>query len=198
MYYNQRMTDYSEATDEELVLLSVENTVAFGVLVSRYEDRLKRYLWHLGVAQKQDSEDVLQDAFLKIYRNLRKFDPSLKFSSWAYRIVHNEAINFVRANKRRPQGNYVYDGEEALLTLAHKEELDEQIAVKFEADAMVEAMEKLKPKYKDILVLRYMEGLEYKEISDVLKLPMGSVATHLYRAKKALAGLMPELESNTN
>ncbi len=181
------MTDFSDATDEELVLLSVEFMPAFGTLVNRYEEKLLRYVRRIGIAQTQDAEDILQDAFLKIYKNLRTFDPSLKFSSWAYRIAHNEAVNFIRHNKRRPQGHYVYDAETALGQAHFPDELATTVGTKIEFDKTMEAMQSLKDKYRDILILRYLEGLEYQEISDVLKLPMGSVATHLYRAKKALA-----------
>ncbi len=180
------MTEFQEATDEELVLQVARDRRAFSVLVSRYEDRLMRYVWRLGISGKQDAEDVLQEAFLKIYKNVNGFDPSLKFSSWAYRITHNEAMNHVRSKKRRPEGHYVYDGEEALQVIAHEGELEEDIATHIETEKMMKALEVLPEKYRGILVLRYLEGLEYKEISDVLRLPMGSVATHLYRAKKAL------------
>ena len=185
---------FVQKTDEELISLvlgqstgdSASGTAAFSLLVDRYKDKLGRYMWRLGVSQKQDIEDVLQEVFLKCYRNLRGFDITLSFSSWIYRIAHNEAVNFLRKNSRRPQGHYVYDAEATMQVIAHKDELAELVATKIEYEKVVEAMQGLKKKYKDVLVLRYLEGLEYKEISDVLKVPMGSVATLLYRAKKLL------------
>src|SRR3989344_7267924 len=91
------------APDEEIVVQTFADKEAFAGLIERYEKKLTRYLERLGVASKEDREDILQNAFIKAYRNLASFDPALSFSSWMYRIVHNEAMSFFRARRSRPQ-----------------------------------------------------------------------------------------------
>ena len=88
-----------EMSDEELVTLAVEQKEFFGALISRYEAPLTRYVRRLGVRNEDDIPDVLQEVFIKIYKNLNNFDQKLKFSSWAYRIAHNEAINHIKKQK---------------------------------------------------------------------------------------------------
>jgi RNA polymerase sigma-70 factor (ECF subfamily) len=80
--------------DEDIVGDALVHKEAFALLVLRYQERLARYLRRLGVMRREDMEDVLQNVFLKTYRNLNEFDRQLKFSSWIYRITHNEAMSF--------------------------------------------------------------------------------------------------------
>ena len=81
-------------TDEELVSLSLKDSKSFGELIRRYEDKFGRFVRRKAILSKEDTEDLLQDIFIKIYLNLNAFDKSLKFSSWGYRIAHNETISF--------------------------------------------------------------------------------------------------------
>jgi len=107
--------DYSELSDNEIVEKTLSEKEAFRVLVERYELPLDRYLIRLGIRNKEDRVDLLQDIFIKIYRNLNGFDMDLSFSSWAYRIAHNEAVSWFRKRSVRPEGHMVNDGEELLV-----------------------------------------------------------------------------------
>ena len=178
-------------SDEELVRLSLQKQVFFGEIVKRYEAKLQRYVRRLGVHNVDDQLDVLQEIFLKVYKNLRGFNHQLKFSSWIYRIAHNEAISWYRKHNVRPEGHLVFDSEELLGFMAATQDhaeasFDKQInAVKLN-DALLEVDEK----YRQVLVLRFFEHLEYEEISDILQIPVGSVGTLLHRGKKQLAGVL--------
>src|SRR5689334_1965824 len=101
-------------TDEQVVRRALEDPEEFGLLVERYEDKLSRYLGRLGLSGKEDREDVLQNAFIKAYRNLNAFDPELSFSSWMYRIAHNEAMSWFRARQARPSVTLDEEGERLL------------------------------------------------------------------------------------
>ncbi|MDD5489902.1 MAG: sigma-70 family RNA polymerase sigma factor, partial [Candidatus Moranbacteria bacterium] len=79
-----------EKTDEEMVALTLKNQDYFACLVERYEPKLMRYIRRISAATQEDAEDLLQDVFVKVYRNLNDFDQKLKFSSWIYRIAHNQ------------------------------------------------------------------------------------------------------------
>src|SRR5690606_8168284 len=94
-------------SDEMLVALSLEDKERFGELIERYESKLGRYIARLGIRTAEDRQDVLQEIFLKVYKNLNGFDPKLSFSSWIYRIAHNEAISWYRKQSVRPEGNLI-------------------------------------------------------------------------------------------
>jgi len=190
--YTFFMTVYTEHTDESLASIAIDNHDAFGVLIGRYEQKLYRYVRRITDASHEECEDILQEIFLKTYRYLHNFDPSLSFSSWIYSIAHNETISHFRKRSVRPHTIREEDGGiylkniEADLDMA--KELDRaqlQIQVK-------EVLKKLGPKYKDILILRYLEEKSYQEISDILKLPVKTVGTRINRAKKQLHQVLTE------
>ena len=175
-------------SDEEIVVKTLADKQFFGEIVDRYEAKLTRYMARLGVRNPEDQLDVLQDVFLKVYKNLNAFDSSLRFSSWIYRIAHNEAISWYRKKNVRPEGHLIADSEELIGFLSAQEDTQDQ-----DFDKSVNAVEintallKIEPKYREAIVLRFFEHKEYDEISDILKIPVGSVGTLLHRGKKQLA-----------
>lgn len=173
-------------TDEQIVGDALVHKDIFGELVRRYEARLTRYLHRLGVYRQEDTEDVLQNIFLKTYRNLNEFDQSLKFSSWIYRIAHNEAMSFFRARSVRPEGSLIDDSDSALETLRSSLDASHEAERSIDAEHVSKALASIDAKYRDAIVLRYFEEREYSEISDILRIPIGTVATLLNRAKKKL------------
>ncbi len=173
-------------SDEDVVGVVLQDKEAFTVLVKRYQEPLIRYLRRLGLTRLEDAEDVLQNVFLKAYRNLNDFDRGLKFSSWIYRITHNEAVSHERSVRAKPSGISADDAEEALGRIRSDIDLNRETEQKLTADLIVSVFSKLGRKYKDALVLRFFEERTYNEISDILRLPPGSVATLLNRAKKLL------------
>ena len=94
------MNEIEKKSDAELVLLALKNQQFFEHLVHRYEKKLARYVRRFSGLDNESTEDVLQEVFIKIYVNLNDYDASYTFSSWAYRIAHNETINFLRKNKK--------------------------------------------------------------------------------------------------
>lgn len=178
-------------SDEEVVKMTLKEPNQYGILMERYEAKLKRYVTRLGVRNHEDQLDVLQEIFIKAYRNLNGFDTDLSFSSWMYRIAHNEAISFYRKKNVRPEGHLVGDGEVVLEFLSSKEDGPE---IKFDrlvnAEEVSRALERIDEKYREPIILRFFEHKEYDEISDILQIPMGSVGTLLHRGKKQLASVL--------
>jgi RNA polymerase sigma-70 factor (ECF subfamily) len=178
-------------SDEEVVRMTLKDPNQYGLLMERYEAKLKRYIARLGVRNPDDQLDVLQEIFIKAYRNLNGFDTSLSFSSWIYRIAHNESISWYRKKNVRPEGHLVGDGDEILGFLASSQEGEE---VKFDqtinADEVNKALELIDEKYREPIILRFFEHKEYDEISDILEIPIGSVGTLLHRGKKQLAHVL--------
>lgn len=178
----------TDLSDEEIVKLTLSDKSSFGDLVDRYQAKLNRYIIRLGIHDPDDQLDVLQEIFLKTYKNLNSFDTSLSFSSWIYRIAHNEAISWYRKKNVRPEGHLVGDSEELLSFMKAKDDTAEAMFDKTINEKNVnEAILKIDSKYREAIVLRFFEHKEYDEISDILKIPIGSVGTLLHRGKKQLA-----------
>lgn len=182
----------AEMNDEDVVRQTLTDKDAFALLIERYEAKLTRYLERLGVSVREDREDILQNAFIKAYRNVNSFDPTLSFSSWMYRIVHNEAMSFFRARHARPQ---VVLGEESELLLSELRDEHADTADVAEHRLSREELSRgfamLDPRYRDVLTLRFFDDRSYTEISDILEVPVGTVSTLIYRAKRALREALP-------
>jgi len=188
---NESLTDLCfSKTDEELVAMALSNQDCFVRIVERYEKKLLSYIIRISGFSKEDAEDVLQEVFIKTYINLNSFDGNLKFSSWIYRITHNEVINNYRKKKARPQCVMDLD-DEFLNNLASDFRTDGRADAQYLKENVSGVMEKLEPKYREVLILRFWEDKDYNEISDILKKPMGTVATLISRAK---ANFQKELE----
>lgn len=181
------MSDHPVKTDEQLVAQALKDPDAFAPLVERYELKLSRYVRRFTGLNKQCTEDVIQEVFLKIYRNLNDFDAKLKFSSWAYRIAHNEAVNYLRKNRNKETVALENDDEE-IGRLIDVLEADVDVAgaaAKGELSRNVKkVLWRLAPKYREVLVLKYLEEKNYIEIGDILKKPQGTVGVLLKRAKE--------------
>jgi RNA polymerase sigma-70 factor (ECF subfamily) len=180
-------------TDEQVVAEALQHKEAFAELVRRYQDRLSRYVRRLGVFRLEDIEDVLQNAFLKSYRNLNDFDQQLRFSSWMYRIAHNETMSFFRSRSSRPEGYILEESEEKLEQLQSGLNIERDVERRLHGETLARALQSMEPKYRDVLVLRYFEERDYTEISDILKVPIGTVGTQLNRAKKKLQAILSHL-----
>jgi RNA polymerase sigma-70 factor, ECF subfamily len=173
-----------EKTDEELVGLVLKNPDDFLYLARRYEEKLLRYIQRISGCAREDAEDVLQEIFIKVYRNLNDFDPSLKFSSWIYRIAHNQVVSSWRKKKARPEGSSTSLDGEISFFLKSELDIESEVDSVILKEAVKKSLGKLDEKYREVLVLRFFEGLDYSEIADVLKKPDGTVATLINRAKK--------------
>ena len=178
---------YDNKSDLELVQLSLENKENFYYLMKRYELRIFHYIRRLTNVSQAEKEDILQDIFIKVYRNLNGFNQNLKFSSWIYRIAHNEIINHYLKNKSRLKmfsinldNNDVYHLDELV---SNTDDIFDHLISHENADKIKEVLEKLPNKYREILILRYLEEKKYDEISDILRKPPGTVATLINRAK---------------
>jgi len=174
-------------TDTELVEAALRNSDEFGKLMTRYESKLARFIRRITNFDQATVEDILQEAFIKIYQNLNGYNPSLSFSAWAYRIVHNEAINHFRKTSHYqiiPLETDDEDGADLIDILTDKTDIPADLSKADKSKEVRLVLSMLSPKYREILVLKFLEELTYEEISDVLHIPMGTVATLIGRAKK--------------
>lgn len=170
--------------DQELVLKSLQNVEYFACLFERYEQKLIRYILRISSFSKEEADDVLQEAFLKIWKNLNKFDGSLKFSSWAYRIVHNTTISEWKKSKSYGKNNQIKIDEDLFANFPSEINLAQEFNKKDLNQEIRKILDTLPEKYREVLVLKFLEEKNYNEISDILKKPMGTIATLIHRAKK--------------
>jgi len=173
-----------EMRDAELVSLSLENEDYFLYLMERYEKKLLSYISKISHINLDEAEDVLQEVFIKVFRNLASFDKSLSFSAWIYRITRNETISHFRKNKVYYNGLNQEENELLLNSLESEVDTAQELDNKFLEKNMGKVLDRLDNKYREVLVLKYLEEKDYKEIADILKKPMGTVAILLKRAKE--------------
>ncbi len=181
--------NHETASDEELVTLSLSDPNQYALIVKRYENKLTRYVMHIASLSKEDVQDILQEVFIKVYKNLNDFDDNLKFSSWIYRIAHNETINHLRRAKVRPQAIVEVtddDNQTIIENIKAETNLELEIDKKGLKEVMMKTIQNLDEKYQAVLVLRYFEDKDYQEMSDILKKPVGTVSALLNRAKTKL------------
>ncbi len=175
-------------SDVEIIQKALVEVDFFSCLYERYEERLLRYIKRLAHVGDDEAADILQDAFIKIWKNLNAFDQDLKLSSWIYRIVHNQTISSLRKKQSFGQAARVEWSEklDAILpddSYVNSAEIPENLI------ATEEILSRMPLPYKEVLVLKFLENMSYEEISDVLKIPEGTVATRINRAKKAFKKL---------
>jgi RNA polymerase sigma-70 factor (ECF subfamily) len=182
-----------ELSDADIVRRSLVEVDYFSCLYERYEEKLLRYIFRLSSISRQEAEDILQDAFIKVWKNLNGLDTSLPISSWLYRLVHNEAISHLR--KQNSYGK----NRKVDLDLVGNELTEDAAEVEQGDDASIftrEILDTIPLKYREVLILKYLEKMQYNEISDVLKIPEGTVAVRLKRAREQFKKLAGEGISN--
>ena len=156
---------------------------AFGILVKRYDD----FAFSLarGMAGNDESaRDITQEAFLRAYRSIRRFEQRSSFKTWLYRIVYNTALAHISREKKAAERDNAAASEliDGSYTSMSKKLLVEKI------------ISKLSPDYRAVIMLHYYEDMKYEEIADTLNCPIGTVKVRLYRAKYELKKLWSEYE----
>lgn len=175
--------------DIYIVNLSLKDKEYFSVIISRYKDRLRRYIKRLTAYSNDNVDDILQEVFIKIYINLNGFDQNLSFSSWAYRIAHNETISYFRKNKKHIDAINLIDDEDLKAFSSEINIEKEQYKDHFQK-IFSESINELADNYRAVLVLKFIEGKDYNTISDILQKPPGTIAAWINRAKKELKKIL--------
>ncbi len=182
-------------SDEQLAVRVQRGEIgAFAQLVSPYEDKLTRYLRRI-LRDADDVADTLQDVFIKVYEQIQGFDASQKFSPWIYRIAHNEAVNVIR--KRRTTPLSWFDPDVLLPHFIAVEKSDTESERSHMKQILDTILEKIDEGYRAILILHYYDEMSYKDIAEVLRIPVSSVGVKIYRGKKMVEKLLAEKNIHT-
>ncbi len=187
--------DLKEKSDGELVELAKKNPDYFGLIMERYEKSLFFYIKRISYFGKEDIEDILQEVFVKVYKNLNEYEESLKFSSWLYRITRNQTIDEIRKRGSRPKSTSLENNDLGKFMKA-SDNIEKEFSRKEQMKNIREAIDRLPSKYREILVLRFLEEKNYEEIMDILKKPKGTVASLIRRGRKILEEELESLEKH--
>lgn len=160
------------------------DVLSFEKIISLYEGQIWTHIKGF-VNNSDDAEDVFQNVFIKLYNNRKKIDSSKNIKNWLYRVATNTVYDFLRKKQR---------SKEILLSddITDSETFNEDSSYFTIEDSFIktdidDALSKISPIYKNILIMYYKEGFSYKEISDILDMPIGTVKTNIYRAKMSLS-----------
>lgn len=163
-------------SDEEIVEeIRSKDQELYVVIVERYQEKLLRYANRL-VKDEHKAMDIVQESFINAFVQLNRFDTKKKFSSWIYRIVHNQSINFLKKYQKETP---MPDG----VDFKSKDETERNFEQKEFKEMVDICLGQIPVMYAEPLILYYLEEKSYAEISDILRMPMGTVATRVKRAK---------------
>ncbi|OIJ21587.1 RNA polymerase sigma factor SigW [Anaerobacillus alkalidiazotrophicus] len=162
---------------------------AFAELVELYKDKVYQISYRM-VGNVHEAQDIAQEAFLRAYMNIDTYDLDRKFSTWLFRIVTNLSIDRLRKKKPDFYLDQEVDGTEGLTLasqIAATDELPEDQVITYELQDWIQGeILNLPPKYRSAIILKYIEDLSLKEISEILDLPIATVKTRIHRGREAL------------
>lgn len=189
------VNDLSDKAKGDLLLVEEAkkgNEKAFASLMNRYRDSIY-YLLLKMVNNASDAEDLTIEAFGKAFRNLESYTPKFAFSTWLFKIATNNCVDFIR--KKHVSPTPIDNLQEGLdiLTVNIQSDLpdpEESLINRQKIAALKEIIGQLKPRYKELIELRYYKEYSYEEISSELNLPIGTVKAQLFRAKTLLYNIL--------
>lgn len=181
---------YLIQTDQQLVTLAQSgDAAAFEMLFNRYRDGIRKlYLARTG-GNGNDADDLLQETFIKVYINLHRYRPDYTFGQWVYTIARNTFIDYVR----RRQEDLPID--ERFAAPASNSPTPEESFINLQQRRQIEHyLERLSPRYRELIVMRFFDEYSYEEIAAKLSLPLGTVKTQIHRAREQMCRMIVEGE----
>ena len=160
----------------------LHNKSAFDQLVRKYQSQVRRFFLNQTCGDKELSDDLAQDTFIKAYTNLQSFKGTANFSTWLYRIAYNIFFDYIRSQKPTS------DIEEVTMDASYSNE-QQDVGRKMDVYA---ALQQLKEAERTCITLFYMEEMEIKKIAEVTGLAEGTVKSHLSRGKEKMANYLKQ------
>lgn len=190
---NRQLTAY---TDEELIKEFQDNNTleAYEILVKRYKDPLMNFVYRF-VGDRDVCTDVVQETMIKFYLNKDSYRSFAKFSTWIYTIAANLAKNELKRRKRRVFFSIDNSDDEKSLQVEDKMFLapDKATDSEIKNDFIQKALLKVKPVYREVVILRDVQDLSYEEISEITGLPIGTVKSKINRGRAQLQKLLKKI-----
>ena len=195
--------DYSQLTDQQVVELARQGREpAYRELIGRYQRPVFSLIYRL-VRDREKSEDLAQDTFIKVLNAIDRYDPTFKFSSWIFKIAHNTALDHLRRREPEtlslegsPHARTDAEIEASTITPESGDETPEQYTAARELGGVIErAIETLRPEYRTAILLCHVEGRPYEEIAQIMDVPLGTVKTFIHRARNELKRQLEHLRT---
>ena len=190
-------SELEQLKDEELMLrFQKDDMIAFDILVSRYKDPLMNFIYRF-VGNTDDAADILQETFLRLYRKKHLYQTIARFSTWIYTIAGNLAKSELRKPHRR-LGMSMYrkndENEEHEIPMPDRNPLPDRRADSAVKSSLIQnALLKLNPDFREAVIMRDIQDLEYDEIAAILDLPLGTVKSRINRGRSHLQELLKEI-----
>jgi RNA polymerase sigma factor (sigma-70 family) len=186
-------TDYKKLSDEQLIFKFQQDDVqAFNEIVLRYKDKLVNFLFRY-TGSRDESEDLAQDTFLKLYRSKHLYREIAKFSTWFYTI----AINIAKTNLRKKSrynsisiSDFDPENDKDFDLTADVQLPDDAANAVTENEFIQKAINQLSDKFKEVIIMRDVEDLEYEEIAKITGLPLGTVKSRINRGREKLKEML--------
>jgi RNA polymerase sigma-70 factor (ECF subfamily) len=193
--------DLPTATDQEVVEQARDGLeAAYRELVRRYQRPVFSLIYRM-VRDRELSEDLAQETFVKVLNAIDRYRPEFKFSSWVFKIANNAAIDHLRKKELDtlsleggPDATTAERVEATALQIGDSGESPlEELEARELGSAIERAISKLRPEYQTCIILRHVEGRPYDEIAEILELPLGTVKTYIHRARAELREILDPL-----
>ena len=187
---------YKGYTDEQLIAeFQQEKVEAFNEIVLRYKDKLINFLFRY-TGSREEAEDLAQDTFLKLYKSKHLYKEIAKFSTWFYTI----AINIAKTNLRKKKNyssisisDFDPDGEKDFDLKADVLSPEDTAQAGIENEFIQNAINSLDDKFKEVIILRDIQDMDYEEIAEIMKLPLGTVKSRINRGREKLKEILQEI-----
>ncbi len=171
------------------------NTDAFRKIVDHYQSFAYAVSFRL-LGHVEEAEDVVQEAFIRLWKNLYKYRPEVKLTTWLYRIIANLCLDYLKSVHMQQKKNRV--AAQALEGLRSYESADEELKASELNEMIQKAVEELTPKQKAVFILRDLEGLSVEEVCSILSMSAGNLKSNLYYARKQVSGKLKEYYQTTD
>jgi RNA polymerase sigma-70 factor (ECF subfamily) len=190
------VSSQSEQDDTQLVKASQHGDQdAFAFLVQRHQRRVFNMVLRM-LQDYEEASEITQEAFLAAWQGLPSFRGEARFATWLYRIAYHCALKQLERRKRERSLQAAMEAEQ-ILEEVNREMQEEDIIELRARQAMVrEQLEKLPAKYRIVLILRHLQEMTYEEMADILTMPIGTIKTHLFRARHLLKERLSNAFSN--
>jgi RNA polymerase sigma-70 factor (ECF subfamily) len=178
--------------------LDQKDESAYAELLNRYRESVYYMIFKMS-GNKDDADDLVMEAFTRAFNKLHQYEPKYAFSTWLFRIATNVTIDFLRKKKNentiylsnKPEGS---DVELEGMIKSNSPDPEDMSIKKQKIQIIRQVVDKLKPKYKELIILFYYEEMSHEEISKKLNLPIGTIKAQLFRARELMLQLLKNLD----
>src|SRR6266702_3024542 len=180
------VSSWSEQDDAQLVAASKGgNQDAFALLVQRYQRRIFNLIYRM-LQQYEEANEITQETFLAAWQGLPSFRGDARFPTWLYRIAYNCSLKQLEQRKREKALHAAMQAEQLVQHTDDSQRTDAALEARDRQSMVHEQLASLPAKYRVVLVLRHLQEMTYEEIAETLTMPIGTIKTHLFRARNLL------------